>query len=106
VDPRSQSVRPMEDVDTLKKRLLYLSQHRGMQELDCLLGGFAQNYIESMDDETLKQFEDLLSFSDQDLYGAFFEKKPIHQSSSQSLIIAIQNDQKNGGLKIMLSSTT
>lgn len=93
----------MEDLDIFRKRLLYLSQHRGLWELDYLLGKFAQNHIGSMDYEALNQFESFLSFSDQDLYGWFFENKPTPQNVPQSFIEAIQKEQKSGVFKNILS---
>lgn len=93
----------MEDLEIFKKRLLYLSQHRGLRELDYLLGKFAQNHIESMDYETLKQFEGVLSSSDQDLYGWFFENKPPHQNIPQFFIKLIQKESKNEESKNILS---
>ena len=47
-----------------------------------------------MDYETLKQFEDLIAFSDQDLYGWFFEKKSIPPNAPGFLIKAIQEEEK------------
>ncbi len=93
----------MEDLEIFKKRLLYISQHRGLRELDYLLGKFAQNHIESMDYETLQQFEVLLSFSDQDLYGWFFENKPAPQIVPQFFIKLIQKESKSEESKNILS---
>ena len=59
--------------ETLRKRLYYQSHHRGMKEMDMLLGGFAEQFLSEMDDKELLQFEDFLAFSDQDLYGWLFE---------------------------------
>ena len=62
----------MEDLELLRKRLLYQSQHRGMREMDLLVGHFAERHISSMNEEELKQFESLLALSDDDLYGSSF----------------------------------
>ena len=80
----------MEDTEILRKRLLYQSQHRGMREMDWLLGGFAQKYVEIMSREELQQFEALLAFSDQELYGLFFEKMPIPHYAPLTLLTLIQ----------------
>lgn len=56
-----------------RKRLLYISQYRGTQEMDLVLGTFAQAHVPSMTDEELSQFEEILAFPDQELYGFFFE---------------------------------
>ncbi len=79
----------MEDTEVLRKRLLYQSQHRGMREMDWLLGGFAQKYAKSMSLKELREFEALLAFSDQDLYGWFFEKMPIPDHTLSALMTKI-----------------
>ena len=33
------------DIDNLKKRLIYRSQYRGTKEMDKLIGSFVHNYI-------------------------------------------------------------
>jgi antitoxin CptB len=63
----------MEDSETLRKRLLYQSQHRGMREMDLLLGRFAQRSLPSMSWQDLKRFEALLALPDDELYGLFFD---------------------------------
>jgi succinate dehydrogenase flavin-adding protein (antitoxin of CptAB toxin-antitoxin module) len=79
----------VEDLETLKKQLAYESQHRGMRELDLLLGEFAQRVLPSMGEAELKEFQELLTFSDDDLYGWFFEKTKIPENAPHSLIKAI-----------------
>jgi len=43
------------------KRLRYLSRYRGTQELDLLIGGFADRYLEHLSDGQLDRFEALLA---------------------------------------------
>lgn len=80
----------MKDLRILRKRLLYHSQHRGMQEMDLLLGNFAQKFIETMDEESLKQFEILLAFPDSDLFSLFFERHSLSQGIPQDMINRIK----------------
>ena len=75
----------MENIEIFKKRLCYQSQHRGTREMDLLLGGFS-HAIDTLSLEELKQFEILLSFPDHALYSVFFEKGPILQGMSKSLV--------------------
>jgi antitoxin CptB len=76
-------------MDTLKKRLYYQSQHRGMKEMDMLLGRFAEQHLEHMNHEELQQFEDLLAFSDQALYGWIFENEPLPADAPRELVLMI-----------------
>jgi antitoxin CptB len=57
-----------------------------MKEMDLILGRFAQRSLHAMRHTELRQFEDLLAFPDQDLYGWFFEKTPIPENAPQELI--------------------
>jgi antitoxin CptB len=81
----------MKQIDILRKRLYYQSHHRGMKEMDMLLGGFAQQHLQNMNEEELHQFEDLLAFPDQDLYGWFFEEAPIPKGIPGTLIEMINS---------------
>jgi len=51
----------------LYKRLLYLSQHRGMAELDLLLGNFASLYMPLLSPSELQDFEALMEAYDGDI---------------------------------------
>ena len=75
----------MENIETLRKRLLYQSQHRGIREMDLLLGEFALSSIREMDLTELQQFKDLLALPDQDLCEWLFEQKPLPPQISLKL---------------------
>lgn len=57
----------MDDLGIRRKRLLYQSRHRGTQEGDLVLGGFAQCHLEEFGPEELDQFEALVVQTDADL---------------------------------------
>ncbi|WP_306027381.1 succinate dehydrogenase assembly factor 2 [Stappia sp. MMSF_3263] len=52
-----------------RKRILYRCQHRGMKEMDILLGGYAKAHIGSLPDEKLDILERLMDVPDQDLFN-------------------------------------
>ena len=54
--------------DPRRKRLIYRANYRGFKEADLLLGGFAKTYMDSMTEEEVLQFEDLLTAKDHDIY--------------------------------------
>ena len=81
----------MENLEILRKRLLYQSQHRGMREMDFLLGGFAQRHLGIMSPEELKLFEGLLAFPDQTLYACFFEQVSFPSPEFNPIIDAIRS---------------
>lgn len=49
------------------KRLKYRANHRGIKEMDIILGGFADRMLETLDDVSVDQFEALMAEHDRDL---------------------------------------
>lgn len=60
--------RIIEDIDTVRKRLIYRSWHRGTREMDLLMGTFADKNVPSFTAEEVKIYESLLGENDPDLY--------------------------------------
>ena len=58
-----------------RKRLKFRAWHRGMKEVDLVLGPFADTHVDTMDDEQLETFELLLSVPDTDLYDWLCERR-------------------------------
>jgi len=63
-------------MDTRRKRLIYRANYRGFKEADLLLGGFAKAYMDSLTDEEVTQFEDLLTAKDHDIYDWITGRSP------------------------------
>jgi antitoxin CptB len=55
-------------MDLRLKRLKFRASHRGMKELDLILGPFADAHGEHLDEAALDAFEQLLNVPDNDLY--------------------------------------
>jgi len=64
-------------MDTRRKRLLYRANYRGFKEADILLGGFAKENIETLSDDEITMFEDLLGAKDHDIYDWIAQKSPV-----------------------------
>jgi antitoxin CptB len=56
-----------EDLDRRRKRLLYQANHRGTQESDLVIGGFARERLAGFDAADLDRFEALIGVTDADL---------------------------------------
>jgi antitoxin CptB len=50
------------------KRLRMRAGHRGIKEMDLILGGWAERHLASADDATLDAFEAVMAEADHDLY--------------------------------------
>lgn len=56
-----------EELDERRRRAYFRSWHRGIREMDLLLGGYADSCLATMTDAKLKDFETLLEENDLDL---------------------------------------
>lgn len=56
------------------KRMLWRAQHRGMKEMDLMLGQFAEQKLAGMNDTQLEEFEAILEVSDAYLVDWITEK--------------------------------
>ena len=62
-------------MSNLIKKLLYRSNHRGTKEMDLLIGGFANENLNKLNSDELKEFELLLNFTDKELSSWLVDKK-------------------------------
>lgn len=58
------SERSSSGLDARRRKLLFRSWHRGMREMDLILGAFADARIDALTDAELDQYERLLDISD------------------------------------------
>lgn len=61
----------------LRRRLLFQSRHRGVKELDLILGPFAERYVPAFGAEELKDFAVLLAEPDPDIYDWLAGRVPL-----------------------------
>lgn len=61
------SERSSADLDYRRRKVLYRSWHRGMREVDLILGSFADGEIASLSDEELAVYEALMAEPDADI---------------------------------------
>ena len=65
----------MNNIELLKKKIIYRSEYRGTKEMDLLLSNFTKKYINDFGIVELKLLDDLLSFDDDSLFKWYFNKK-------------------------------
>jgi antitoxin CptB len=61
----------------LRRRLLFQSRHRGVKELDLILGGFAAAHLAGFRMGELQQFAVLLGEQDPDIYDWLVGRVPL-----------------------------
>jgi antitoxin CptB len=63
--------------DALRRRLLFQSRHRGVKELDLILGPFAERNLPAFGAEELRNFAVLLAEPDPDIYDWLVGRIPL-----------------------------
>ncbi|WP_299484092.1 succinate dehydrogenase assembly factor 2 [uncultured Roseibium sp.] len=76
-DPTASNDNPQGERDPRCKKILFRCWHRGMKEMDLLLGGFANAQIDTLSEAELLELEHLLTAHDQDLYAWMTGRKPL-----------------------------
>ena len=86
------------DIEKLKKRLIYRSQYRGTKEMDKLIGKFVQSNIDKLNNNQLKELEKFLDIDDDTLYK-FYNDQISENDFVKSDILKIFKDYvfKNSG---------
>jgi antitoxin CptB len=64
-------------MDARRKRLLFQARHRGMNENDILVGGFAAAYLADLSPAELDEFEAILNHLDIDLFSWLIGQVPL-----------------------------
>ena len=65
----------MTNKEILKKEIIYRSMHRGLKEMDILLGEFVKKYINRLNTNELLDLKKLLFMEDEIIYKWYFENK-------------------------------
>jgi len=76
----------MIDMESRKKRLVYRSNYRGFREADMILGGFAKANIDTLTDEEVLMFEELLEANDHDIYAWIKQSSPVPANHDTPLL--------------------
>jgi succinate dehydrogenase flavin-adding protein (antitoxin of CptAB toxin-antitoxin module) len=90
--------------DILRKKVLYMSTHRGCKEMDIILGQFAESEVKNLTDTELLLYEKLLEISDEVLYSLIsgslvrgYSEFVIDQQESGNLLMKISLFHKSKG---------
>ena len=58
----------MKKIDSIKKKIKYRSEYRGIKEMDILLGNFVKKYIDDFNMAELKWLYEILEKDDDTIY--------------------------------------
>ena len=91
------------NIDNLKKKILYRSEHRGTKEMDLLLSNFVKKYINSLNESELCELELLLNIDDEVLYKWYLNNErttliPENSITKKLKEFKLQNYGGEGGI--------
>ena len=81
----------MMNIDILKKKILYRSQHRGTKEMDLLLNSFVKKYIDTFDNNEIKLLDLLLNIDDEILYKWYLGQNITTQIPNNTVTKKLKN---------------
>ena len=76
-------------LDARRRRARFRANHRGMKEMDIVLGRYADAHAGGFDAVTLEAFETLLEVNDRDLFKWFMGEAPVPPEQDTVLFRAI-----------------
>jgi antitoxin CptB len=75
---------PMLDVE--RRRLLWRATHRGIKEMDLIVGGYAEQHLARMEAQDLKVFAAILEIPDQLLLSWATQQEPIPDDQKSKML--------------------
>ncbi len=75
-----------------RRKALYRAWHRGIREMDLMLGGFADREIARMSEADLTLFEALLEELDSDLMAWIVGQRPVPARHDHAVLARIRED--------------
>lgn len=82
-------------IENRRKKLIFRAWHRGMKEMDIILGNFADSRLAGFDEATLDEFEAILHIPDQALYSVLVQGAPIPEEDDTPLLKEIMQFAKD-----------
>ena len=83
----------MQNRNIFIKKLIYRSKYTGTRETDLLLGNFAKNYLEKLNDEELLSYQELLESGDPRIWRLSIEVETT-EIQKENVIIKMIKDYK------------
>jgi succinate dehydrogenase assembly factor 2 len=71
---------PTDDLRTRRKRLVYRSKQRGWLEVDLLLGTWASDFVYTLNEEELDEFENFVNMETIDIYNVITLRLDVPES--------------------------
>lgn len=73
----SGTTRTSADLDVRRRRILFRAWHRGIREMDLILGRFADAHIGELSEAEVDEFEQLIDAQDHDVFSWISGENPV-----------------------------
>jgi antitoxin CptB len=83
-------------LDARRKKLLFRSWHRGVREMDLIMGRFADAAIAGLSDPELDELERLIEVPDHELFGWITGEAEVPQSYDTALFRRLKAFRQDG----------
>ena len=80
-----------EQIEITRKRLLWRATHRGIKEMDIVVGGFAAERLGGMNEIELNEFERLLELPDQELLSWATKQEQVPADLGSPLLMEMMS---------------
>ena len=77
------------DETARKKRLLWRATHRGIKEMDLIIGGFVTRHIEWLAPADIAELETIMDIPDQDMLAWATKQQPVPTEFATPLLTRI-----------------
>ena len=74
------------DLDVRRKKILFRAWHRGMKEMDLVLGSFADAKLKDLDENELELLERLMDVPDRELFKWISGEAEIPQNHHSTVL--------------------
>jgi antitoxin CptB len=90
-EPMTGSTRSSEGLDLRRRKLLFRSWHRGLREMDLIMGGFADAKLAQLNDGELAELERLIEVPDRDLLAWIMGEEAVPPDFDSALFRALRD---------------
>lgn len=89
--------RSSNDLDVRRRKALFRSWHRGIREMDLVLGRFADAQIDQLSDDEMDDYEQLMEVPDRDIFRWLTGEEETPQNYDTGVFRRIQEFHATAG---------
>ena len=89
--------RSSEGLDPRRRRMLFRAWHRGMREMDLIMGRFVESCIGTLSEAELEALERMSELPDSDLYAWLAGERPLPSEHDTPMFRRMREFQRRSG---------